>query len=114
MFTPLSLACNGSNLHVCARRAHADDRTKRNLVCTPTRRSRASAARARSMALDNETLKWASLVIFTMQNAAFVLLMRASKVYGSHYNSAVAVLVTEVLKFPLTCLLLCYEKGSVT
>jgi len=66
------------------------------------------------MALDNETLKWASLVIFTMQNAAFVLLMRASKVYGSHYNSAVAVLVTEVLKFPLTCLLLCYEKSSVT
>lgn len=66
------------------------------------------------MALDNETLKWASLVIFTMQNAAFVLLMRASKVYGSHYNSSVAVLVTEVLKMPLTCLLLCYETRSVS
>ena len=93
------------------------------------------------MALDNETLKWASLVIFTLQNAAFVLLMRASKVrvthththrdtgtrahaysffilspqvYGSNYNSTVAVLVTEVLKLPLTVALLCYEKCSVT
>ena len=27
-----------------------------------------------------ETLKWASLIIFMVQNAAFVLLMRASKV----------------------------------
>ena len=63
---------------------------------------------------DNETLKWASLVIFTLQNAAFVLLMRASKVYGSNYNSAIAVLVTEVLKFPLTTMLLIYEKRSVS
>ena len=30
--------------------------------------------------VSNETMKWASLVIFTLQNAAFVLLMRASKV----------------------------------
>ena len=61
-----------------------------------------------------ETMKWASLVIFTFQNAAFVLFMRASKVYGSHYNSSVAVLVTEMLKLPFTCLLLCYEKSSVS
>ena len=58
------------------------------------------------LGLDANTLKWASLVIFTLQNAAFVLLMRASKVYGSHYNSAVAVLVTEALKVPFTVSLL--------
>ena len=61
-----------------------------------------------------ETMKWASLGIFVLQNAAFVLLMRASKVMGTHYNSSVAVLVTEVIKMPLTFLLLCYEKMSVS
>ena len=65
--------------------------------------------------VSNDTLKWASLVIFTMQNAAFVLLMRASKVLTpTHYNSAVAVLVTEVLKLPFSCLLLVYEKMSLS
>eukprot|EP00316_Scyphosphaera_apsteinii_P020300 CAMPEP_0119341796 /NCGR_PEP_ID=MMETSP1333-20130426/103286_1 /TAXON_ID=418940 /ORGANISM="Scyphosphaera apsteinii, Strain RCC1455" /LENGTH=357 /DNA_ID=CAMNT_0007353867 /DNA_START=144 /DNA_END=1217 /DNA_ORIENTATION=- len=47
-----------------------------------------------------------------MQNAAFVLLMRMSKVMQSNYNSTVAVLVTEVLKAPLSVLLLTYELGS--
>jgi len=62
-----------------------------------------------------EYLKWVSLFIFTLQNAAFVLLMRASKVLSpTHYNSAVAVLVTEALKLPLSCALLCYEKSSLT
>ena len=60
-----------------------------------------------------EAMKWASLGIFVLQNAAFVLLMRASKVMGTHYNSSVAVLVTEVIKMPLTFLLLCYEKSGV-
>eukprot|EP00965_Chrysotila_dentata_P255757 6212330-Pleurochrysis_carterae.AAC.5 len=31
---------------------------------------------------------------------------------GSHYNSTVAVLVTEVLKMPFSLLLLAYEKGG--
>jgi UDP-sugar transporter A1/2/3 len=62
----------------------------------------------------SETLKWASLVIFTVQNAAFVLLMRASKVNGSHYNSSVAVLVTELIKLPLSTALLCYEMRSIS
>lgn len=62
-----------------------------------------------------EFLKWLSLFIFTLQNAAFVLLMRASKVLTpTHYNSAVAVLVTEVLKLPFSCALLCFEKSSLT
>lgn len=76
------------------------------------RRALSRDNRAAAM-LDANTLKWASLVIFTLQNAAFVLLMRASKVYGSHYNSAVAVLVTEALKVPFTISLLIFEKGSV-
>ena len=59
----------------------------------------------------NEQLKMVSLVTFTVQNAAFVLLMRLSKVMDSHYNSTVAVLVTEVLKLPLSVLLLVREKG---
>jgi UDP-sugar transporter A1/2/3 len=64
--------------------------------------------------MDVETLKWLSLVIFTLQNAAFVLLMRASKVMApTHYNSAVAVLVTEILKLPMSFLLLVYEKRSL-
>ncbi len=61
-----------------------------------------------------ETIKAVSLVVFTMQNAAFVLLMRLSKVMKSNYNSAVAVLVTEALKVPFTLLLLCFEKRSVS
>lgn len=60
----------------------------------------------------DSTIKATSLVVFTVQNAAFVLLMRASKLMGTHYNSAVAVLVTEALKLPLTLLLLCFEKRS--
>ena len=62
----------------------------------------------------DSTIKATSLVVFTVQNAAFVLLMRASKLMGTHYNSAVAVLVTEVLKLPLTLLLLCFEKRSIS
>ena len=63
--------------------------------------------------VDAETMKWASLAIFTLQNAAFVLLMRASKVLSpTHYNTAVAVLVTEILKLPFSFLLLAYEKGG--
>ena len=59
-------------------------------------------------------MKWLSLVAFTVQNAAFVLLMRASKVLApTKYNSTVAVVVTEVLKLPLSLLLLCYEKRGV-
>ena len=50
----------------------------------------------------NEQLSRISLVVFTFQNAAFVLLMRASKVMGTHYSSTVAVLVTEALKLPLS------------
>jgi len=54
----------------------------------------------------------ASLIIFTLQNAAFVLLMRLSKVMDTHYNSSVAVLVTEALKLPLSLVLLIFETGS--
>jgi drug/metabolite transporter (DMT)-like permease len=62
----------------------------------------------------NEQLSRISLLVFTFQNAAFVLLMRGSKLMNTHYNSSVAVLVTEILKLPLTTLLLCYEKGGVS
>ena len=68
-----------------------------------------------------ERLKAVSLLVFTFQNAAFALLMRLSKVraaaprqsqrgapparahqvYGTQYNSTMAVLVTEALKLPL-------------
>lgn len=61
----------------------------------------------------NEQLSRISLVVFTFQNAAFVLLMRGSKLMNTHYNSSVAVMVTEVLKLPFTVALLCYEKGGV-
>ena len=61
----------------------------------------------------NEQLSKISLVVFTFQNAAFVLFMRGSKLANTHYNSSVAVLVTEILKLPLTTLLLIYEKQSV-
>ena len=44
----------------------------------------------------DEQLKMMSLLVFTFQNAAFVLLMRWSKVLDTHYNSAVAVFLTEV------------------
>ena len=43
----------------------------------------------------------------------FVLLMRGSKLMNTHYNSSVAVLVTEALKLPLSVALLCFEKGGV-
>jgi len=61
----------------------------------------------------NEQLSRISLVVFTFQNAAFVLLMRGSKLADTHYNSTVAVTVTEILKLPFTIALLCYEKGGV-
>ncbi len=61
----------------------------------------------------NEQLSRISLVVFTFQNAAFVLLMRGSKLANTHYNSTMAVTVTEVLKLPFTIALLCYEKGGV-
>ena len=61
----------------------------------------------------NEQLSRISLVVFTFQNAAFVLLMRGSKLANTHYNSTVAVMVTETLKVPFTVALLCYEKGGV-
>ena len=61
----------------------------------------------------NEQLSRISLVVFTFQNAAFVLLMRGSKLANTHYNSTVAVMVTEALKLPFTFALLCYEKGGV-
>ena len=66
------------------------------------------------MSMSNEQLKMMSLVVFTVQNAAFVLLMRLSKVLNSHYNSTVAVLITEILKLPFSVLLLIYEKRSVS
>jgi len=44
----------------------------------------------------DEQLKMMSLLVFTFQNAAFVLLMRWSKVLDTHYNSTVAVFLTEV------------------
>jgi len=62
----------------------------------------------------DEQLKMMSLLVFTFQNAAFVLLMRWSKVLDTHYNSTVAVFLTEVLKLPLSVLLLMYEKRSVS
>jgi len=58
-----------------------------------------------------EQLAKISLVVFTFQNAAFVLLMRGSKIMNTHYNSSVAVLVTEIMKVPFTTVLLIYEKG---
>lgn len=66
------------------------------------------------MGLSNEQLKMVSLVVFTVQNAAFVLLMRLSKVLNTHYNSTVAVLITEILKLPFSVLLLIYEKRSLS
>ena len=48
-----------------------------------------------------------------LQNAAFVLLMRLSKVMDTHYNSTVAVLITEMAKAPLAFILLCHEKASI-
>ena len=45
---------------------------------------------------------------------AYSFFILSPQVYGSNYNSTVAVLVTEVLKLPLTVALLCYEKCSVT
>ncbi|KAL1495500.1 hypothetical protein AB1Y20_016865 [Prymnesium parvum] len=62
--------------------------------------------------VSDDTMARVSLVVFTLQNAAFVLLMRLSKVRDTHYNSSVAVLVTEALKLPLSILLLSYEKGG--
>ena len=47
-------------------------------------------------AMRDEQLKMMSLLVFTFQNAAFVLLMRWSKVLDTHYNSTVAVFLTEV------------------
>ena len=58
-------------------------------------------------------LKALSLVVFTFQNAAFVLLMRWSKVLDTHYNSAVAVTLTEIAKLPLSLILLVAEKRSL-
>jgi len=43
------------------------------------------------MAGVDDRLKMMSLLVFTFQNAAFVLLMRWSKVLDTHYNSTVAV-----------------------
>ena len=61
----------------------------------------------------DDTMARISLVVFTLQNAMFVLLMRGSKLMNTHYNSSVAVLVTEALKLPLSVALLCFEKGGV-
>jgi len=41
--------------------------------------------------MTDDQLKMMSLLVFTFQNAAFVLLMRWSKVLDTHYNSTVAV-----------------------
>ena len=64
------------------------------------------------MELTNDQLKAVSLIVFTLQNAAFVLLMRLSQVLNSHYNTTVAVLITEILKLPFSLALLTYELGG--
>ena len=55
-----------------------------------------------------------SLVVFTFQNAAFVLLMRQSKLMNTGYNSTVAVLMMEILKLPLAFALLVREANGVS
>ena len=66
------------------------------------------------MPLTDQQKAGISLVTFTFQNAAFVLLMRQSKVMNTGYNSTVAVLMMEILKLPLTTGLLVFEKASVS
>ena len=65
------------------------------------------------MKLSNDQLAGISLVVFTFQNAAFVLLMRQSKVMNTGYNSTVAVFIMELLKLPLAFVLLVHESGGV-
>ena len=65
------------------------------------------------MKLSNDQLAAVSLVVFTFQNAAFVLLMRQSKVMNTGYNSTVAVFIMELLKLPLAFALLVHESGGV-
>ena len=65
------------------------------------------------MKLSNDQLAGISLVVFTFQNAAFVLLMRQSKVMNTGYNSTVAVFIMEILKLPLAFVLLVHESGGV-
>lgn len=51
-----------------------------------------------------EQLKYLSLITLTVQNAALILTMRAAKTQTEHFSNAVAVTVSEILKF-ITCLL---------
>ena len=63
------------------------------------------------MPLTDQQLAGISLVTFTFQNAAFVLLMRQSKLMNTGYNSTVAVLMMEILKLPLAFALLVRDSG---
>ena len=62
------------------------------------------------------TAKYMALAVFVLQNAGVILLMRYSKVHATAqtgYNSAVAVLMCELVKMPACALLLAVERGGV-
>ncbi|CAG2164769.1 unnamed protein product [Oppiella nova] len=60
-----------------------------------------------------ETLKYASLVTLTVQNAALSLTMRASRTQNHLFISSTAVIISEVIKL-LTCLVMVLiDEGSV-
>jgi len=52
-----------------------------------------------------ETLKYASLVTLTVQNAALTLTMRAARTQNELFISCTAVIISEVIKL-LTCLVM--------
>jgi hypothetical protein len=54
-----------------------------------------------------ETLKYASLVTLTVQNAALTLTMRAARTQNDLFISSTAVIIAEVLKL-LTCLVMVF------
>lgn len=61
-----------------------------------------------------ETLKYASLITLTVQNAALSLTMRGARTQNDLFISSTAVIMSELMKL-LTCLLMVFiDEGWVT
>lgn len=67
----------------------------------------------RHIYLNSEQLKYISLITLTVQNAVYILTLRAARTQSEQFSPAVAVTISEFLKL-ITCLaLIWYEEGSI-
>ncbi|KAI8805613.1 nucleotide-sugar transporter-domain-containing protein [Cladochytrium replicatum] len=58
-------------------------------------------------------LKWASLGFLVVQNSGLVIAMRYSRLSSDRYESATAVLISEILKFAISIIIFRFSRPSI-